>query len=58
MDSIRIAEVLLKICVIAGLKFKGDVPVFVETAFTLNGAYVGSNGNDLYTLTQMLRDMD
>ena len=41
LDSHRIAEVSWEICVIAPFKFKGNVPAFVETEFTIN---------DLYTL--------
>lgn len=32
----------------ARLKCKGNAPALAETAFTVNAAYVGSNGNDLY----------
>ena len=47
LDSICIAEWSEKIRIIAQLKFKGKVPVFAETVFMVNTAYVDSIGNNL-----------
>lgn len=58
LDSVHIPEVSRKICVIARLKCKGNVPAFVETALTVNAAHVLSIGNYLYIWTQIFRDTD
>jgi hypothetical protein len=56
LDSIRIAEVSWKICVIAPLKCKGNVPVSAETAFTVNTAYVCSILNYLKKCTKIYHE--
>lgn len=40
-----IQSIALKICAVVQLKCQGIVLVFAETAFTVNGAYIGSIGN-------------